>query len=300
MKKILVYSSIVMFLASCAKAEKQDETTVKPTQPVVETKVEVKEEVPEKDDFLQVATQANEATFNGTLVIHPENHATISLPIDGIVKKTNLLSGAYVKKGAVIATLENLEFIELQQNYLESHAQTEYLEAEYKRQQVLAGEEAASQKKLQQSKAEYLSMKSRRDAAAAQLSLLDVKAEDLLSKGIMSLLEIKAPISGHTANVQMNTGKYVSAGEPLCEIIDKNDPLIKITAYEKDLEKIKVGDAVEFYINSIGADEKFSGTIISVGQHVNKVNRSLDVFAKVNDNDPRLRSGMYVNVKIVR
>ena len=52
----------------------------------------------------------------------------------------------------------------------------------------------ASQKRMQQSKAEYLSMKSRLDAAAAQLLILGVDARSLQTKGIQPYLEIKAPL----------------------------------------------------------------------------------------------------------
>ena len=74
----------------------------------------------------------------------------------GTVHATTLLPGDYVKKGSVVVSLENPDFITLQQTYLDAHAQTEYLEAEYKRQQRLSEQEAASQKRFQQSKADYL------------------------------------------------------------------------------------------------------------------------------------------------
>ena len=48
------------------------------------------------------------------------------------VHATTLLPGDYVKKGSVVVSLENPDFITLQQTYLDAHAQTEYLEAEYK------------------------------------------------------------------------------------------------------------------------------------------------------------------------
>ena len=64
----------------------------------------------------------------------------------GIVKKASLLPGQWVAANSVIATLENPEFITLQQTYLDSHAQTEYLLAEYERQKNLSAEQAASQR----------------------------------------------------------------------------------------------------------------------------------------------------------
>ena len=215
----------------------------------------------------------------------------------GVIKKTSLIPGQYVSVNSVVATLENPEFITLQQTYLDTHAQTEYLQAEYERQKNLSAEQAASQKKFQQSKADYLSMKSRQDAAAAQLSLLGIHPATLLDNGIQPLLEVKAPISGYAANVAMNVGKYINPGEALCEIIDKNGPMLCLTAYEKDLADIQVGSPVQFRANGMGK-QIFNGTVISIGQKVDEVNRSLEVYASINETNAQFRPGMYVTAHI--
>ena len=257
----------------------------------------------EKVDTMQVdaitsATAiANPASFNGTLVIPPRNFATVSLSMDGIVKNLSLLPGTYIPKGAVLATLENPQFIELQQNYLDSHAQLEYLEAEYNRQTALSREEAASQKKYQQSKADYLSMKSRMQANAAQLRLLGIEPETLLKSGIRFYLEVTAPIGGYISNVQANLGKHLSAGEPLCDIIDKSETMVRLIAYEKDLNGMKVGSRVQFRVNGLGK-QTFHATLISIGQQVDDTNRSIELYAKVLDGSPIFRPGMYVSARM--
>ena len=158
---------------------------------------------PEVDAITSATSRPNQVSFNGRIVLPPQRQATVALTIGGVIKNTSLLPGQHVTKNSVIATLENPEFITLQQTYLDSHAQTEYLRMEYERQKNLSAEQAASQKKFQQSKADYLSMKSRQDAAAAQLSLLGVNPETLLRDGIQPFLEVKAPISGYVVNVAM-------------------------------------------------------------------------------------------------
>ena len=193
----------------------------------------------------------NQTSFNGILVIPPQNRATVTLTMGGSIRSTSLLPGAYVKKGSVLATLENPDFIALQQSYLNSHAQNEYLRTEFERQQTLSREEASSQKRYQQSKAEYLSMRSRMDAAAAQLALLGIDTTQLLANGIVPYLEVKSPISGYAANVNMNIGRHFDVGEPLCEIVDKSNMMLRLTAYEKDLHNLKAGDSVIFRVNGI-------------------------------------------------
>ncbi len=136
----------------------------------------------EVDAVTSATALPNHSSFNGILIVPPYRHATVTLTMGGTVHSTSLLPGDYVKKGAVLAILENPDFITLQQNYLEAHAQIEFLEAEYQRQQRLSSQEAASQKRFQQSKADYLSMKSRLEAASAQLTLLNVSYSFILMR----------------------------------------------------------------------------------------------------------------------
>jgi len=56
---------------------------------------------------------------NGMIDVPPENKSSISTFIGGYVTKTPLLIGDKVKKGQLLVSLENTEFVEIQQSYLE-------------------------------------------------------------------------------------------------------------------------------------------------------------------------------------
>jgi membrane fusion protein, heavy metal efflux system len=294
MKKI-TFPLILLVLTACGEN--------KEVQPAEEaTTVAVAENVTDSiqvDAITSATSKPNQVSFNGTMVIPPQRMATVSLTMGGVIKSTSLLPGEPVRQGSVLATLENPDFITLQQTYLDSHAQTEFLEAEYLRQQALSAEQAASQKKLQQSKADYLSMKSRVEAAAAQLKLLEVEPEVLLKEGIQPFLQIKAPISGYVADVKMNVGKYMNVGDALCEIVDKSRTLLRLTTYEKDLADMKVGNPVQFRVNGMGKTV-FKATLISIGQKVDEDTRSVEVYARVDTVDNQFRPGMYVTARIMK
>lgn len=297
MKK-LIFPIVVLLLASCNPSDKQNTQQASDTQlekPMTNTVSPA--DTSQVDGITGATNVANASTFNGTLVIPPQHFAAITLPMGGIVKNLSLLPGTYVKKGSILATLENPEFITLQQEYLDSRAQLEYLEAEYHRQQTLSQEEAASLKKLQQSKADYLSMKSQMQAAIARLHLLGIQPEKLIGNGISPSLEIKAPISGYISNLQANLGKYLDSGEPLCDIIDKSQMMVRLVAYEKDLESLKVGCPLLFQINGLG-NKTFHGKLISIGQEVDDTNRSIELYAEMTENSPLFRPGMYVSARM--
>ena len=285
MKKI-VYPILLLVLTAC-KGNQQTTNNESAAIPVAETIADTIAQ-PEVDAITSATSKPNQVSFNGRIVLPPQRQATIALTMGGIVKKASLLPGQWVAANSVIATLENPEFITLQQTYLDSHAQTEYLLAEYERQKNLSAEQAASQKKFQQSKADFLSMKSRQDA---------VQTEALLKNGIQPLLEVKAPISGYAANVAMNIGKYINPGEALCELIDKSNPMLCLTTYEKDLADIQVGSPVQFRVNGMGT-QTFHGIVISIGQKVDETNRSLEVYASIKEENVQFRPGMYVTAHI--
>ena len=271
MKKI-VYPILLLVLTAC-KGNQQTTNNESAAIPVAETIADTIAQ-PEVDAITSATSKPNQVSFNGRIVLPPQRQATIALTMGGIVKKASLLPGQWVAANSVIATLENPEFITLQQTYLDSHAQTEYLLAEYERQKNLSAEQAASQKKFQQSKADFLSM-----------------------KRIQPLLEVKAPISGYAANVAMNIGKYINPGEALCELIDKSSPMLCLTTYEKDLADIQVGSPVQFRVNGMGT-QTFHGIVISIGQKVDETNRSLEVYASIKEENVQFRPGMYVTAHI--
>lgn len=299
MKKILL--PIAALLCACSSAPTAPASTAASEAAATDSIAAAPSEEPASEvDAASGATSVpNEPTFNGILVLPPQSRATVTLTMGGSIRSTTLLPGAYVKQGTVLATLENPEFIALQQSYLDSHAQYEFLRTEFLRQQTLAREEASSQKHFQQSKAEYLSMRSRMDAAAAQLALLGVDTTRLLAGGIIPYLDIKAPISGYAADVKMNIGRHFDVGEPLCEIVNKSDMMLRLTAYEKDLANLRAGDRVEFRVNGIEG-ETFHGVITMVGQQVNNENRSIDVYVRIEGQNPQFRPGMYAMARIAR
>ncbi|MEG2067535.1 MAG: efflux RND transporter periplasmic adaptor subunit [Tannerellaceae bacterium] len=308
MKKIYLPIAALLFMAACntpapADAPTANTQTTEAADTTTTTDMATDSASATNDQYVDgisgATAMANHASFNGTMIAPPSNRAIVTLTMGGIVHTVTLLPGSYVKKGTVIATLKNPDFIKLQQDYMDARAQVEYLETEYLRQQRLSAEEAASQKRFQQSKADYLSMKSRLEAAAAQLTLLGMPAAELVKKGIHPYLEIKAPLDGYVVGTPINPGQYLNAGDPLCDIINKSGTLLRLTAYEKDLDNLKEGSHVQFRVNGMG-EEVFEAILISIGQQIDEVSRSLEVYARVSKANPRFRPGMYVSARVAK
>ena len=238
MKRIIIPLTILMLVA-CGKSSAPQQSSTDSTATEAEDTAQLQApgdmaSTPDsqKVDAVTSATALpNHTSFNGSLMIPAQHHATVSVTMGGKVHSTSLIPGGYVRRGAVVATLENPAFIDLQKDYLDSYAQLTYLESEYKRQQRLSTQEAASQKRVQEAKANYISMKIRMDASAAQLRNLGLSSRNILSHGIRYYLPVIAPINGYVSHLDINLGKYLHEGDPICEIFDKSYPMLCLTAH---------------------------------------------------------------------
>ncbi|HEX4958064.1 MAG TPA: efflux transporter periplasmic adaptor subunit, partial [Lacibacter sp.] len=97
--------------------------------------------------------------LNGKVDVPPQSMVSISVPMGGYLKSTQLLPGMRVRKGQAIAVIEDQQYIQLQQDYLTAKAKIQYLEAEFNRQKELNESKASSDKNLQLAEAEYKSQK---------------------------------------------------------------------------------------------------------------------------------------------
>ncbi|HKK68125.1 MAG TPA: efflux RND transporter periplasmic adaptor subunit, partial [Bacteroidales bacterium] len=102
--------------------------------------------------------------------------------------------------------------------------------------------------------------------AAAKEKLKNWKLSDKQLANILESGEIKenfpvtADISGYVSEKMVNTGDYVSRGQPLYEIADLSSVWVLFDVYESDMPWIEKGDMVSFTIASLPGEE-FKGEI---------------------------------------
>lgn len=291
--------ALMLLATSCAgdKKPSAEDASVNAAEKTSADSVAKQSDTKTVDAVSSATNVANAPTFNGLMMVSPQRNATVSLTMGGRIHTLSVMPGQSVRQGQVIATIENPEFIELQRSYLDASANIDWLYKEYERQKSLGSHDAASAKSVERSKAEYLSMKSTLMAAEASLKALGVNPSQLHAKGISPYLPVKAPLSGYVTNVKANLGKYLEAGAPVCDVIDKRQPLLQLTVYEKELSLMKVGLPMEFRVNGMGK-KTFTATIVSIDQSVDAEDYSVKVYARVDSPNDEFRPGMYVRAKM--
>jgi cobalt-zinc-cadmium efflux system membrane fusion protein len=232
---------------------------------------------------------------NGSVGVSPENLATVCMPFGGFVKSAFLMPGNAVTKGQTLAILENQEFVDIQQNYLEAKSKLEFAEAEYKRHTELYKEDVYSQKNVEQVTAEYKSLKAQVRAFEQKLAMIGISPANLHEDDISRSVAVVSPITGYLRAVNINVGKYVAPTDVLFEIVNSDKLYLELTLFEKDADKVAVGQNIRFFINN--EKEQHKAVIYQTGRTVN-ADRTYKVYASVPGICKNVLPGMYVNAII--
>jgi len=214
----------------------------------------------------------------------------------GYIKSFALVQGSPVAKGQVIAVLENPDFIELQQNYLESKSKLEFAETEYNRQKELYKENVNSAKTYQLAMSEYKSLQSKVYALEQKLKLIGINAGALQYEKISGSITIVSPISGYVKTVNVNTGKYVTPTDVIVEIINTQNMTLELTVFEKDISKVSIGQQISFTVPDI-PDNVQQAKVYQVGKAIND-DKTIKVYATIENAKNNLLPGMFVNATI--
>jgi cobalt-zinc-cadmium efflux system membrane fusion protein len=232
---------------------------------------------------------------NGMLDVPPQQMVSISVPLGGFLKSTPLLQGSKVKAGQVIATMENLDFIQMQQDYIEAKNQLEFAKTDYDRQTDLAKENVNAQKTLQMAKTTLVSWQAKANGLQAKLKMLNIDLPSLDGGSITSIIYIYSPINGYVTEVNVNIGKFVNPSDILFEIVDTEHLHAELTVFEKDVPKLKIGQKVRFTLaNEI---KERIATVYLLGREIS-ADRTIRIHCHIEKEDTNMLPGMYLKAVV--
>jgi cobalt-zinc-cadmium efflux system membrane fusion protein len=295
--KYLHYGLMTGLLISCNGNKTVNNNTEKEVLPedIVEMRYDQVKMAGIDTASIELRSLSGTVKVNGTISVAPKSFATVCAPLGGFIKSTNLLPGDVVGKGQTLAIIENQEFVDIQENYLEAKSRMEYAEAEFKRHSDLYKEDVYSEKNLQQVTADYKSLKAHVSALKQKLELIGINQAELTEDNISHSVPLVSPISGYIKTVNVNIGKSISATDVLFEIVNTDNLFLELTLFEKDAGKVAAGQKISFFINN--ETEEHSAIITQTGRSVDS-DRAYKVYAAVTKGCKNLLPGMYVNAII--
>ncbi|MCD8740665.1 efflux RND transporter periplasmic adaptor subunit [Mucilaginibacter roseus] len=234
--------------------------------------------------------------LQGAIDVPPQSTVSVSFPLGGYLKRTDLLPGVHVRKGQVLGVLEDMQFIQLQQDYLSAREKFRYADSEFKRQRELNASKASSDKVFQQARAEMETELVLMRALSQKLELIGINPRTLTAANISKSVNILSPIDGFVSKVNVNIGKYTSPTDVLFELVNPKDIHLALDVFEKDVDQLSIGQKVVTYTNA-HPEKKHDAEIILISKNLNE-DRMANVHCHFEDFDASLLPGMFMNAEV--
>jgi len=234
---------------------------------------------------------------NGLLKVPNQNKANATALLGGVIKSILVQTGNAVRKGQVLATITNNSFITMQEEFISVSAKTDLAQLENNRQKELQLGNAGALKNLQTTETELKILKSRKASLQKQLELIGINSTSLTSENIQSNVNITSPINGTISTVLINIGSYVDASNPIAEIVDNSQLHLDLYVYEKDLQKLKVGQTIHFTLTN-NPGKEYDAEVYAISNTFEQNTKAVAVHAMVKGNKQGLIDGMSITALI--
>ncbi len=276
--QIITYLLLAGLLISCNTKEKMEEYQTTP-----------------------VKKRTISSSVIATGIVKPQTGAEVKVGsrISGIVKELNVNVGDIVKKGDLLAKLEETE---LRAEYNQSLANLEnattvlkYAKIEMDRQQKLLEKNFTSQQNYDNAVREYELALTGKKQAEANLDYAKVQ---------LDYTNIIAPTSGVVASISTQEGETVAAmfaAPTFVTIIDLDRLEVRAYVDETDIGKINKGQKVEFTVDTY-TDVKFEGIVQAIypkAEIIDNVVNYVSIIEITNKQGKLLRPEMTTTVDII-
>lgn len=192
--------------------------------------------------------------------VESRKNVSIASEVMGPIQSISVSPGAKVSRGQLLVKIDNSI---LENNIDEVKKALELADAVYQRQDRLWQQNIGTE-------IQFLEAKNRKESLEKQLATLKTQA---------SKYEIRAPFSGSIDDIPVREGEMAQPGLGLLRIVNPYDMYIKADVSENFIGKFKKGDDV--VVGFTNKDKEISSHITSIGQVINKENRTFEIEVKL-------------------
>ncbi len=230
---------------------------------------------------------------NGLLSVPNNNKANATALYGGVVKTLNVQLGDNVRKGQVIATIINPQFVQLQEEYVSLASKITLAEQEMARQQELNEGNAGARKNLQAATADFNSLRARKASLQQQIQLMGINPNSVNLSNMRTSLTVTSPINGTVSSVFAKIGSYVDVSSPVIEIVDNSLLHLDLQVFEKDLPLVKVGQLINFQLTN-NPDKTYTAKVFTIGSSFENDSKTIAVHSTVVGSKVGLIDGMNI------
>ncbi len=230
----------------------------------------------------RVADVRNRKHTTGEIQVDGRHVARIVSRLPGWVEEVRRIKGDSVRRGDIVLTIYSPEY---------QTSESELLSA---RNRLETATTKGDKSEIATAQAIY-------DSARKRLLLFgetESELDELLQAGEVSpVVHVHSPFDGTILDATMVPGHRVEAGTEVCLISNLSTVWALLKIVESDLASIKVGAKATVKVSAYPG-VIFPGTVAFVDNVLDEATRTVEVRVEVNNQDRRLKPGMFVDADI--
>lgn len=230
-------------------------------------------------EIAQVNTQSVADKFNAVGTIEAIEEITVVSEIDASVISLPFDEGSNLKKGDVIAQLDDSQ---LSAEVIRAEALFTQSKSTYERVKSIVEQKAGTPQDL--------------DDALASLKVAEANLK--LAKARLDKTRITAPFDGLVGSRRVSVGSFLRTGQTITELANLNDIRISFSAPERFLSKLKRGAEV-IVTSPVFPGHEVRGRISAIEPIINSDTRTARIVARVQNPGQKFRPGMSANVSVI-
>ena len=290
---LLILLAMVMVI-SCGNDKKSNKEE-NATSEKVETEKGEEEADADADPAPDLSKTVNVVRVTGTLALDPQNRAEVSPIASGVVRCITTREGIRVRRGQVVAYIENTQIVELQRQYLTAVNELSAAKTELARQQALMKQDAGVLKTWQQAESTYAIANAQVVGIGRQLSQLGVNPPSISAGKLTTLIPVTSPISGIVGKIKISMGSFVDISTSLMTVVNNVNLHCDLKMFEKDLSKVRIGQMVKLTLTN-APEVTFCAKIYDINSVFDNDSKSVTVHARIIDHPAtKLLPDMFIN-----
>lgn len=280
----------------------------------------VEEEIIKSVEVKQIYgdTYQNKLSLSGNIL--PSQVVKVAFKVPGVVTQANFEEGTFVKKGQLIAAVEQDEYnlqvqasssdyesaklqieSEIPARINQAKAQYELSKATYDRVKALYEAGGATKSQLDEITAKKTADENTYKIALEAESIARTKLEKAeagleLSNTKLSDTSINSPIEGIVMKKLVEEGEIIAQGYPVAAIGQVDVVDVEIGVSDQDIKHIEFGQKVKVYL--YGLDKSFDGIVGEISPSADPTTRTFAVKVKVKNPNFEIKPGMVAKVDI--
>lgn len=288
--KIVIFSALVIFAAACGNTtdKKSELEMLKKQRDELSAKIKTMEEELKISDTVSneklvdvAVTEASLTEFNHYIEVQGkvdgEDNIAVSSQMAGVLVAVYVKEGNAVKKGQVLAQLDNNV---LKQQVENIKTQLSFATNIYNKQKALWDKQIGSE-------VQYLTAKNNKESLESNLAAMNDQLE---------MTKIKSPINGTVEEVNLKVGQMASPGLPAVRVVNFSSAKVVAEIAEAYAPKIKPGDKV--LVSFPDFNTEISTKVHFTSKYINPVNRTFLTEVKLGPGKVEYRANMIAVVKI--